>query len=108
MAIYKIPLPVYHQSRDIDRFILRFGHGKLADYKVVKLDENQWDFSNLPMTLSLDDARLAPMIGTSYDSSYDANDAPIVTVETNISDICISIQNICIRIFYFFHFPLCV
>ena len=94
MAIYKIPLPVYHQSLDIDRFILRFAHGKQANYKIMKIDYDKWDFSSLPMTVPLSDPRLAPMIGSAYNTAFDANDAPIIETETNVSEIYVSYVDI--------------
>ena len=94
MAIYKIPLPAYHQSLDIDRFILRFGHGKQANYKIMKMDYDKWDFSSLPMTVSLSDSRLAPMIGSAYNTAFDANAAPIIETETDINEIYVSYADI--------------
>ncbi|MBE7052536.1 MAG: hypothetical protein E7395_08230 [Ruminococcaceae bacterium] len=80
MVIMKFPLPAYHESIDLNRFIIRFGRGGSSAFKILKLDVDEWDLSSLPLTVETTDPRLAPLISATTVDNFAANDAPIITV----------------------------
>ena len=62
MVIYKIPLPAYHSSREMDKFVIRFGRGQHSSFKILKMPVSEWDFTNLPKSYAKDSEPLISFI----------------------------------------------
>ena len=78
MAIYKFPLPTYHESEKLDRFIIRFGRGNTSTLKVLKIDCDKWDMSSLPLAVGNSDPQLAPFFSLSTVDNYSVADAEFI------------------------------
>ncbi len=78
MAIYKFPLPTYHESERLDRFIIRFGKGSKSALKVLKIDCDLWDMNSLPLEVGNSNPQIAPFFNLSTVDSYSALDAEVI------------------------------
>lgn len=89
MAIFKVPLPAYHPRREMDKFVIRFGRGLDATFKVLKMSEEDWDFSSLPKTYAKDTAPLSYLISKeAVANTYSAltSGTKVITVPSSRSD----------------------
>ncbi len=89
MIIYKIPLPAYHPSREMDKFVIRFGRGGTNAFKVLKMSVSEWSFSSLPKTYSKYSNPLSSFIfweSTANSHSALTSGTSVITVPASISD----------------------
>ena len=78
MVIYKFPLPAYHESEKLDRFIIRFGRGTQSNLKVLKIDCDIWDMDSLPLNVGNSDPQLAPFFNSATVDNYSVADSEYI------------------------------